>query len=64
MESKMENQEVSIKLPLRQWNVILAALVKRPFEEVVDLVGEVRRQAEIQITQVQAAAQPQDKSEV
>ena len=43
----MEN--ISITLPLQAWNVILNSLGQRPYAEVVELVAELKKQAEAQV---------------
>lgn len=48
----MENKEISITLPLQAWNVIMNALGQRPFSEVADLIGIVKKQAEEQLAQI------------
>ena len=40
---------ISVTLPLQAWNVILNALGQRPYAEVVDLVAELKKQAEAQV---------------
>lgn len=46
----MENQKISIELPVGAWNVVMMALGQRPFAEVVELIGEIRGQADAQIS--------------
>lgn len=41
----MENTEITLKLPLAQVNLIMAALGKVPYEAVADLVQSIREQA-------------------
>lgn len=41
----MENTEITLKLPLAQVNLIMAALGKAPYEAVADLVQSIREQA-------------------
>ena len=48
----MEN--VSITLPVQAWNNILAVLGDRPFKEVADLIMEIKRQAEGQVSAASA----------
>ena len=45
----MENQKVSIELTINEWNVVMNALGSRPFSEVVNLIGEIRKQADTQL---------------
>jgi len=47
----VENKEVTIKLPVQQWNIILNALGARPFAEVADLIANIKVQAEQQINE-------------
>jgi len=51
----MDNLQVTIKLPLQAWNIVLAALAKRPLEEVVELFGEIKKQAESQVEAAKAS---------
>lgn len=41
----MEKTEITLKLPLAQLNVIMAALGKAPYEAVADLIQSIREQA-------------------
>jgi hypothetical protein len=41
----MENTEITLKLPLVQVNLIMAALGKAPYEAVADVVQSIREQA-------------------
>ena len=43
----MEN--LSITLPVQAWNVILNALGQRPYAEVMELVAELKKQADAQV---------------
>jgi len=52
----MENTEITLKLPLAQVNLIMAALDKAPYEAVADLVQSIREQA---IPQVPKVEEPQ-----
>lgn len=45
----MDKLKVSITIDLDQVNQVLAALAKRPFDEVVELIGTIRNQAQDQI---------------
>jgi len=54
----MDNLQVNIKLPLQAWNIVLAALAKRPLEEVLDLFGEIKKQAESQVETAKSSDQP------
>ena len=51
---------VTITLPVQAWNNILAVLGDRPFKEVADLIMEIKRQAEGQVS----AASTVETSEV
>ncbi len=37
----MENQNLTIELPVAAWNVIMNALCGRPFGEVHEIIGEI-----------------------
>lgn len=52
----MENKDVSITLPVAAWNVVMNALGQRPFAEVAELITLIKKQAEDQLAQIQAAA--------
>ena len=54
----MDNLQVNIKLPLQAWNIVLAALAKRPLEEVLDLFGEIKKQAELQVEAAKSSELP------
>jgi len=41
---------INISLPVQAWNVVLNALGQRPFAEVTDLIAEIKRQAEGQVS--------------
>jgi hypothetical protein len=41
----MENTEITLKLPLAQVNLIMAALGKAPYEAVADTIQAIREQA-------------------
>ena len=45
---------VTITLPVQAWNNILAVLGDRPFKEVADLIMEINRQAEGQVSTASA----------
>jgi len=40
---------IAVTLPVQAWNSILTALGSRPFVEVVELITEIKRQAEGQV---------------
>jgi hypothetical protein len=40
---------ITVTLPVQAWNSVLAALGSRPFVEVVELITEIKRQAEGQV---------------
>lgn len=50
------DKHVIITLPVGAWNVVLNALGARPFSEVADLMGEIKRQADIQVQQQEHSA--------
>ena len=41
---------INVALSVQSWNTILAVLGDRPFKDVADLIMEIKRQAESQIT--------------
>jgi hypothetical protein len=47
----MENTEITLKLPLAQVNLIMAALGKAPYEAVADTIQAIREQAIPQVPQ-------------
>ena len=49
---------ISIILPIQAWNVILNALGQRPYAEVIELVTEIKKQGEAQVS-----AAPQEPKE-
>ncbi len=48
----MENKEISITLPVQAWNVVMNALGQRPYLEVAELIANIKKQAENQISSV------------
>jgi hypothetical protein len=42
-------ENLSITLPVQAWNVILNALGQRPYAEVMELVAELKKQADAQV---------------
>jgi hypothetical protein len=42
---------ITVALPVQAWNNILAVLGDRPFKDVADLIMEIKRQAETQVSQ-------------
>ena len=46
----MEN--LSITLPVQAWNVILNALGQRPYVEVMELIAELKKQADAEAARV------------
>jgi hypothetical protein len=45
---------ITVALPVQAWNNILAVLGDRPFKEVADLIMEIKRQAEGQVSTASA----------
>jgi hypothetical protein len=39
-------EKISIELLVHEWNIVMQALAKRPYEEVVDLIREIKRQGD------------------
>ena len=52
----MDNVIIDLKLTAAQVNLVLSALGQRPFGEVVDLIGEIKRQGDAAIERHRAAA--------
>ena len=52
----MENVSVSITMTVAQWNVVMTALGQRPFAEVADIIGNIKMQADQQLTAVPSDA--------
>ena len=50
-EQKTGSPFIGLRLTLDEVNVILTALVERPFREVAELIGKVRNQAITQVNQ-------------
>lgn len=48
----MENNEISITLPVQAWNVVVNALGQRPYLEVVELIANIKKQAEDQLSRL------------
>lgn len=51
----MNNQQITLTLPVDAVNAILAALSKAPYEAVADLIATVRHQALSQLQPAQPA---------
>jgi hypothetical protein len=47
-------EKVSIELPVQAWGVIMQRLAKFPFEEVADLIAEIKRQGDANLAALQA----------
>jgi hypothetical protein len=45
---------ISLKLPLKQVNIIIAALGKQPLEVVIDTFSAVHGQTQAQVAEIQA----------
>jgi hypothetical protein len=46
----MGMKTITITLEAAAWNVVLAALASRPYAEVFQLIPDIQKQAEYQIT--------------
>jgi hypothetical protein len=46
----MENQELSIKLTVAQWNIVMGVLGNGPYSTVAPLVEAIKGQAQNQLT--------------
>ena len=44
-----------VRLPAQQWDRVLRALARLPFEEVAPLIGEIQRQCQMQEMQQRTA---------
>jgi hypothetical protein len=54
---------ISVTLPVQAWNNILNIIGDRPFKEVAELIGKIKRQAEAQITPAAPAVdEPMDEA--
>lgn len=42
----MENESISIELPIAAWNIVMNALGARPYAEVAELIPAIKQQAE------------------
>jgi hypothetical protein len=38
--------KITIELPVQAWNVVLQALIQRPYSEVFEVVAEIKRQGD------------------
>ena len=56
----MENQKISIELPVESWNGILQVLGKLPFEQSASLIFEIKNQAEAQAQALQSAERSEE----
>jgi len=45
----MENEIVSVNLPVAIWNVVMRGLGKLPFEESAVVINEIKAQADAQL---------------
>jgi hypothetical protein len=52
----MNEQQISLTLSVREVDMILVALAKRPLEEVVDLFSKIKAQGSAQISAKQNEA--------
>jgi hypothetical protein len=52
-----EDKEISIKMKLSQWNVVLKALRELPYKESGDPIGEIMYQADQQLKPVPVKTQ-------
>ncbi len=56
----MENKIVQTHLTLGEWNLILSALIQRPFAEVSNLINKLNSQIGPQVQDPQIGPQVQD----
>lgn len=52
----MEKMEIALTLTIAQCNIILNALVARPYAEVADVIAAVKAQGEKAVAELQATA--------
>ena len=45
----MDSQKVTVTLTVAEWNIVMGALGKMPFESVVSVVNQIKEQAEPQL---------------
>lgn len=48
----MDEKEVTITLKVSQWNIVMSALGKAPFENVVNVVNDIKVQADAQLNTI------------
>jgi hypothetical protein len=53
----MENAQITLTLTVNQCNIILNALVARPYVEVADIIAVVKSQGEKAVAELQTIAQ-------
>ena len=53
----MQNQKVNVTLTVAEWNVVMGALGKMPFESVVSVVNQIKEQAEPQLVSAAPVAE-------
>jgi len=51
-------EKISIELPAQAWGMIMQRLAKFPFEEVADLIVEIKMQGDAAAAAAKAAAAP------
>lgn len=51
----MEPKNIKIELPIATWNVVLESLYSMPYAKVSDIIPEIRKQAEYQISKISAS---------
>lgn len=54
----MENQELTIKLTVPQWNVVMQALGEIPLKNGIEVFNAIRSQADAQLSAPANEAQP------
>lgn len=45
----MDNQEITIKMTVEKWNVVMQALGNMPFVQVNNIIAELKSQADSQL---------------
>lgn len=50
-------EKIAITLTVNEWNVVMSSLGKMPFEQVVSVIGQIKEQAEAQISASASASE-------
>ena len=63
MTEQIKPPVLSIKMVPAGVDLVIAGLTKLPYEQVADLIAEIRGQALFQMEELQKAAQPDDAAD-